>query len=128
MSLPDQACTCLKGQHTLRIRNACRDDMIPQRKPVAISRSRGTGSKNSVTFLSSDHFLQQGPRSGMAMDMNVLNFQVCALALLFSQSCLTLRPPGLYSPPGPSVHGISQQEILEWVAISFFRGSSQPRD
>ena len=29
--------------------------------------------------------------------------------------------------PGSSVHGISQARILEWVAISFSRGSSQPR-
>ena len=32
------------------------------------------------------------------------------------------------SLPGPSVHGIFQARILEWVAISFSRGSSQPRD
>ena len=32
------------------------------------------------------------------------------------------------SPPGSSVHGISQARILEWVAISFSRGSSQSRD
>ena len=32
------------------------------------------------------------------------------------------------SPPGSSVYGISQARILEWVAISFSRGSSQPRD
>ena len=32
------------------------------------------------------------------------------------------------SPPGSSVHGISQARMLEWVAISFSRGSSQPRD
>ena len=32
------------------------------------------------------------------------------------------------SPPGSSVHGISQARILEWVVISFSRGSSQPRD
>ena len=32
------------------------------------------------------------------------------------------------SPPGSSVHGISQARILEWAAISFSRGSSQPRD
>ena len=31
-------------------------------------------------------------------------------------------------PPGFSVHDISQAEILEWVAISFSRGSSWPRD
>ena len=32
------------------------------------------------------------------------------------------------SPPGSSVHGISQARLLEWVAISFSRGSSRPRD
>ena len=31
-------------------------------------------------------------------------------------------------PPGSSVYWISQTKILEWVAISFFRGSSPPRD
>ena len=30
------------------------------------------------------------------------------------------------SPPGSSDHGISQARILEWLAISFSRGSSQP--
>ena len=32
------------------------------------------------------------------------------------------------SPPGSSVHGISQAGILEWLTISFSRGSSWPRD
>ena len=32
------------------------------------------------------------------------------------------------SLPGPSVHGVLQARILEWVAMPFFRGSSQPRD
>ena len=32
------------------------------------------------------------------------------------------------SPPGSFVHGISQARILEWVAISFCRGYSRPRD
>ena len=32
------------------------------------------------------------------------------------------------SLPGSSVHGILQARVLEWVAISFSRGSSQPRD
>ena len=32
------------------------------------------------------------------------------------------------SPPGSSVHGILQARILEWVAISFSRGSSRPKD
>ena len=32
------------------------------------------------------------------------------------------------SPPGSTVHGISQTRIGEWVAMSFSRGSPQPRD
>ena len=32
------------------------------------------------------------------------------------------------SLPGSSVHGISQAKMLEWGAVSFSRGSSQPRD
>ena len=32
------------------------------------------------------------------------------------------------SPPGSSVHRVSKARILEWVAISFSRESSQPRD
>ena len=45
-----------------------------------------------------------------------------------AQSCLTVCDPVDCSPPGSSVHGILQARILEWVAISFSRGSSQPRD
>ena len=32
------------------------------------------------------------------------------------------------SPPGSSVHGLFQARVLEWVAISFSRGSTWPRD
>ena len=42
--------------------------------------------------------------------------------------CLTFCDPLDCSPPGSSVHGILQARILEWVAISFSRGSSRPRD
>ena len=44
------------------------------------------------------------------------------------QSCPTLCDTMDCSPPGSSVHVILQVRILEWVAISFFRGSSWPRD
>ena len=44
------------------------------------------------------------------------------------QSHLTLCNPMDCSLPGSSVHGIVQAKILEWVAISSSRGSSQPRD
>ena len=45
-----------------------------------------------------------------------------------AQSCLTLCDPMDCSPPGSSVHKIFQARILEWVATSFSRASSQPRD
>ena len=44
-----------------------------------------------------------------------------------AQSCLTLCDPIDCSIPGSSVHGIFQAIVLEWTAISFSRGSSQPR-
>ena len=47
---------------------------------------------------------------------------------LVTKLCLTLCDLMDYSLPGSSVHGILQARILEWVAISFSRGSSQPRD
>ena len=42
--------------------------------------------------------------------------------------CPTLCDPLDCSPPGSSVHGISQASILEEVVISFSRGSSWPMD
>ena len=44
-----------------------------------------------------------------------------------AQSYPTLCDPMDCSLPGSSVHGIFQARKLEWVAISFSRGSSQPR-
>ena len=41
-----------------------------------------------------------------------------------AQSCLTHCDPMDCSLPGSSVHGIFQARVLEWVAISFSRGSS----
>ena len=46
------------------------------------------------------------------------------IVVVYLLSCPTLRDTMEYSLPGSSVHGISQARILEWVAISFSRGSS----
>ena len=55
--------------------------------------------------------------------------KVCVcVCVLVTQSCPTLCSPIDCSQPGSSVHGILQERILEWVAISFSRGSSQSRD
>ena len=56
-----------------------------------------------------------------ASEANLANFIV--LCCLVTKSCQTLC-----SPPGSFVHGTSQARILEWVAISFSRASSQPKD
>ena len=49
---------------------------------------------------------------------------VCVCARARAQSHLTLCDPIDYSLPGFFVHGIFQARILEWVAISFSKGSS----
>ena len=46
---------------------------------------------------------------------------------LFAKSCPTLFNPMDWSPPDSCVRGILQARILEWVAISYSRGSSQSR-
>ena len=45
-----------------------------------------------------------------------------------AQSCPTLSDPVDCSLPCSSIHGILQTRVLEWGAIFFSRGSSQPRD
>ena len=45
-----------------------------------------------------------------------------------AQLCLTLCDSMDCSLPGSTIHGIFQARILEWVAISFSRRSSWPRD
>ena len=53
-------------------------------------------------------------------------FYLISLCVLVAQSCLTLCDSMDCSPPGFSVRGILQAKILEWVAFSFFKGSSWP--
>ena len=76
--------------------------------------------------------VQAGFRKGRATRDQIANIH-CFLVLFFwnvlvAQSCQTLCNPKDCSLPVSSVCGISQARILQWVAISFSRGSSQPRD
>ena len=48
----------------------------------------------------------------------------CVSCSVVSDSCNLMG----CSPPRSSVHGILQARLLEWVAISFSRGSFRPRD
>ena len=68
-------------------------------------------------------------RSQMAvlvLEMSKWRFHMCVCWVV--RSCPTLCDPVECSPPGSSVPGISQTRILKWVAITFPRGSSRPRD
>ena len=69
---------------------------------------------------------------GKVMSLIIQSFVGKVMSLLstneVAQSCPTLYDPMDCRPPGSCVHGISQARILEWVAISFSRGSSWPRD
>ena len=71
--------------------------------------------KHRILFSSSSRF------TGLIFWTNEYYLHACSVASdsLQPQDC---------SPPVSSVHGISQPIILEWVAISSSRGSSQPRD
>ena len=53
---------------------------------------------------------------------------VCVVCVLVAQLYPTLCDPMDCAPQAPLVHGIFQARVLEWVAISFSRASSQPRD
>ena len=59
----------------------------------------------------------------MRMDV-VAGMDAQKVSALLLQLCLTLCDPMDCSPMGSSAHGISQARILEWVAVSFSRGSS----
>ena len=68
--------------------------------------------------------------SGLS-ELKVLMWQcgcACMCACVHAQSCPTLCNPIDCSPPGSSVHGTFQARILNRVAVSFFRGSSWPRN
>ena len=62
----------------------------------------------------------------------ILHWQLCHVKVKseseVAQLCPTLCDPMDCSLPGSSVHGIFQAIVLEWISISFSRGSSQPRD
>ena len=53
---------------------------------------------------------------------------ICYCESEILQSCPTFCEPMDCGLPGSSVHGIFQARVLEWVAVSFSRGSSQFRD
>ena len=64
----------------------------------------------------------------MGESVCILLFLLYLCCCLVAKLCPTLCDPMDCSPPGSSVHGTFQGRILEWVAISSSRVSSQTRD
>ena len=82
-------------------------------------------------FLFQRIFPTQGSNPGLShcrQTLYCLSHQGSTNESEVAQSCPTLCDPVDCSLSGSSLHGILQARILEWVAIFFSRGSSQPRD
>ena len=87
----------------LRFLGSCQQERYPSERRE--ERSRGPGCLDNLV-------LQGRPN----------------IKVLAAQSCLTLCDPMDYSLLVSSVHGFLQARTLEWVSMSFSRGSSQLRD
>ena len=87
---------------------------LPRRQPYGMSDAHSSLSFEKRSLGCQGH-------EGQRADEGLCECSVTPLSL-------TLCHPMDCNPPGSPVHRISQARILEWVAISFSRGSSQPRD
>ena len=86
-----------------------------------------SGSFQMSQFFSSEDLRENHcckPLQGSLVENVLYSVKMWLGHQVVSDSC----DPISCSPPGSSVHGISQTRILEWVAISFSRGSFWPRD
>ena len=73
-------------------------------------------------------FYKEDPSESRLELNSSFSCHICICCCSVAKSCPTLCDPMDCSPPGSPVHGIILARILEWVAISFSRGSSWPRD
>ena len=123
----------LTRQHSLS------ESALRMTRSTALLKNLYPGDLNCMT---SSHVTSLSPTASAILKKMMAHpsegsFQVLSLSVLYAswplmcaqmQSYLTLCDPKDSSSPGSSVHGISQARILEWVAISSSRGSSQTRD
>ena len=81
-------------------------------------------AQSSMTIASSDSSKAMSPSQSTEDGLLIKPMML----IVCVQSYLTLSNPMIHSPPGSSAHGIFQARILQWVAISSSRGSSQLRN
>ena len=72
-------------------------------------------SKVVCEAFAGDFLLDGAPQSGRPDDMDGDQIETLKVKVLVAQWCLTLWDPVDCSPPGSSVHGILQANILEWL-------------
>ena len=111
------------------VRLCATPEMAAHQAPLSLGFSRQE-HWSGVPFPSPMHESEKWKGSRSVCIAIYLNFfttskDVC-VCVLAAQSCPTLCDPMDCSLPGTSVHGFLQARILEWVAISFSRGSSRP--
>ena len=105
----------LGGEDPLEKRMATHCSILAWRIPW----TEEPGRLNNNNYIR-DERLKQRPRR------NSINWWRKVKESEVAQSCLTLCDPMDCSLPDSSVHGIFQARVLEWIAISFSRGSSRP--
>ena len=111
-----RAACSLRVCFQVRLRVCCRERRFPQTSPCGFWRS--CQLRSLVSSNCPHHTVREAGQC----------FTMLSCLCLPAQSCPTLCDPVDCSPPGSSVHGISQARTLEWVAISFSRASSLTRD
>ena len=86
------------------------------------------GIKPRSPVLQADFLLPVPPRKALKKTLHKDNSYTFSSSEVKSLSHARLCNPMDCSPSGSSVHGILQARILEWIAVSFSRGFSQPKD
>ena len=93
---------------------------VAPRGHLTVLRMNEEGSAGSACKARGEAVLEKPPKGDALRRMERYIYRCSATQLFFDPTNCSLS--------GSSVHGISQARILEWIAISLSRGSSQPRD
>ena len=101
--------------------------LLAERPPASYFTSLALSFWICILGIILESLSRAGGRIKQGSTSEELDWHLAHYACLCAQSCLTLCDRMDCSPPGPSVHGVSQARILEWVAIFSSRGSSHSR-